>query len=196
MASRIEDNFVDRRSDARSIGVLALGKVVSGGREHICLVRDISANGMKIELPDPPAVNSYVIVEMLGLNPCPARVIWQEDIHAGLAFSVAQDLDRMCKRGQDADGRAARGPRFSIGRDAKLRLAGRSVSLQVANISVGGARLRGVTAIEPNVPAQLVLRNSSTPLQGYVRWVADGDAGFSFTPALAIRTLWDAVRPR
>ncbi|WP_375396915.1 PilZ domain-containing protein [uncultured Sphingomonas sp.] len=193
MATRVETHFAERREEARNKSVLALGKIVSGGQEHICMVRDISDSGLKIEMPDPPGTGCYVIVEMLGLNPCAACVVWRLDHHAGLAFSVPQDIDRMCKRGRDAMGITARGPRFTINRKAELCIDRKRLRVEVANISVGGVRLRGMTGVPSNRPAQLTLGTSPSPLSGHVRWVADDDAGFSFAPALDIQKLLKEV---
>jgi hypothetical protein len=193
MATRMDEHFAERRADTRSRSVLALGKIVSGGREHICIVRDISAGGLKVEMVVPLDIGTYVIVEMLGLNPTPARIAWRVEGQVGLAFSVPQDFDRMCRRGADGDGSLARGPRFTIDRVAKLAANLRIQTVSVSNISAGGARLTGTIGLAANMPVHLTLQPGQ-PLAGYVRWVEGDAAGISFTPALDMRTLLDAVQ--
>ncbi|MBN8809337.1 MAG: PilZ domain-containing protein [Sphingomonas sp.] len=194
MASRAEDTLNDRRDGPRTRSVLALGKIVHAGREHIAIVRDIASGGLKIEMIDPPEPGSYVIVEMLGLNPTPARVAWRRDRQAGLAFSMPQEVERMCRRGRDESGTAARGPRFTIAARATLRVDGRAVPIDVVNISAGGARLRGLVGVAANLPASLELRRGKGAWSGYIRWLDGADAGFSFTPPLDFRTLLDTVQ--
>jgi hypothetical protein len=193
MATRIDWGIHDRRGDTRQISVLAIGKLIWGSRELFCIVRDVSSGGLRIEMPDAPPCGSYVIVEMLGLNPCAARVAWRDDCQAGLAFATPQCLELMCRRGLDPTGQTTRGPRFAIDRGGELRLDGRRLVVTLVNISAGGARVRCTGEVVPNRPAQLVLNGIGGQWSGYVRWVANGDFGFSFTPALDLHTLLAAI---
>jgi hypothetical protein len=196
MATRIEWGVQDRRGDTRQISVLAIGKLIWGNRELFCIVSDVSAGGLRIEMPEAPPCGSYVVVEMLGLNPCAARVAWRDDRQAGLSFATPQCLELMCRRGLDQIGQTTRGPRFATDRGGELRIDGRRLAVSLVNISAGGARVRCTGEVRSNRPAQLVLTGIAGQLSGYVRWVASDDFGFSFTPALDLHTLLAAITPR
>ena len=179
----------ERRTGDRHKSVLAVGKVVKDGRERFCLIRDISTGGLMVETNDQLAPGDTVMVETLGLPISEARVVWSEGKLTGLAFGTSKDPETICRRGVDGNGHTIRAPRFQSDRPARLRLAGRDVKVNIANISVGGARLIGVSSVHTDAPGELIVDPHTSPIRGHVRWVADNEIGFRFAPALERRTL-------
>jgi hypothetical protein len=179
----------DRRGDIRHKAVLAVGKLVIDGHERFCLVRDISSGGMKVETTHAPERGALVTVEMRGLAPCRARVAWREGELAGLMFEEQQDVEIFGNRRADAAGWQARAPRFVTDRVAELRVDCRPEIVEVVNLSVGGARLRGVSGFDVNTAGQLLLGNGLAPLVGFVRWNAEDDIGFKFATAIDRKSL-------
>lgn len=180
---------LDRRSSERHKSVLAVGKMVKDGRERFCLIRDIADGGLMIETSDALALGEAVMVETLGLSAASARVVWREGKMAGLAFDTRQDVDAMCRRGTDDNGFTIRGPRFASGHSARLRLGHRDLPVTIADISVGGARLIGVSEVQPDTPGYMILGPDAQSVHGFVRWNRDDEIGFRFAPALDRRTL-------
>ncbi|MDO7841318.1 PilZ domain-containing protein [Sphingomonas immobilis] len=179
----------ERRSDVRHKAVLAVGKLIVGGHERFCLVRDISSGGMKVETTHAPERGTLVTVEMRGLAPCRARVAWRDGELAGLMFEEQQDVEVIGNRRADASGWHARAPRFEVDRVAELRVDCRPKIVEVVNVSVGGARLRGVSGFDVNTAGQLLLGNGLAPLAGFVRWNAEDDIGFKFATAIDRKSL-------
>lgn len=180
---------VERRADDRHRSVLAVGKVVVRARERFCLIRDVSSGGLMIETTDAMLPGDRVMVETLGLDACPARVAWFREGAAGLAFEAPQNIDALCRRGVDARGQVMRAPRFRSDRLACLRLAAYDTTVEIVNISAGGARLHGAGGIQGDVPGCLVLGAPLSPIAGWTRWAAGEDVGFRFAAALDRRAL-------
>lgn len=177
--------FRERRATDRHRSVLTAGKIVFDGRDHFCLVRNVSAGGLMIEMRRPPRTGRRVQIETAGLNPCRATVIWSEDRLVGLEFEQPQNVDIVCRRGVADAGLIVRGPRFRCNRIAEFIADDRSCIVEVVNISVGGAKLRGVSGIGINASGRLVMGKPMPPLAGSVRWRVGEDIGFKFADALS-----------
>lgn len=179
----------ERRATERYRSVLTAGKIVFGDRDHFCLVRNVSTGGLMIEMPTPPRPGTRVQVETAGLNPCYATVIWSEDRLAGIEFEQPQDVDIVCRRGVADAGLIVRGPRFRSDRVAEFVTSDRNCVVEVVNISVGGAKLRGVTGLAVNALGQLIMGSPMPPLMGSIRWAVGEEVGFRFTDALSRDTM-------
>jgi hypothetical protein len=105
----------DRRSDDRRYRpVLLIGRV-DGANAPVCLVHDISAQGLMARFPDPPAVGDELTVEVRGLPPIRGTVRWVDGPKAGLRFAERQDVTRLFAI-QREDGTIARPPAFRLPR--------------------------------------------------------------------------------
>ena len=175
----------ERRGTERTRSVLTAGKVVVDGRDFFCLVRNVSAGGLMIEMPTPPAPGRRIQIETAGLNPCIATVVWREDRLCGIEFEAPQDADIICRRGVADAGLIVRGPRFRSDRLAEFITDDRNRVVEVVNISVGGAKLRGVSGLTVNAVGRLIMGSPMPPLLGNVRWAVGEEIGFRFTDALS-----------
>ncbi|QDZ07999.1 PilZ domain-containing protein [Sphingomonas panacisoli] len=175
----------ERRAAERHKSVLTAGKIVVAGRDHFCLVRNVATGGLLIEMPEPPAAGSRVRIETAGLEACDASVIWREDRLAGLEFLLPQDVDLVGRRVSGEAGLVVRGPRFRSDRVAELRIADRHRVVEVVNISIGGAKLRGASGLESNALGQLIMGRPMPALLGNVRWSVGDEVGFKFAQPLS-----------
>lgn len=177
--------LAEQRSTDRHRSVLTAGKIVVDGRDHFCLVRNVSTGGLMIEMPTPPAPGQRVQIETAGLDPCDATIVWREDRLVGLAFDQAQNVDIICRRGATSNGLIVRGPRFRSDRVAELVIGQRSCIVEVVNISIGGAKLRGASGLVANDLGRLVMGKPMQPIVGNVRWAVGEELGFQFTDGLS-----------
>lgn len=102
MATSLDSLFPERRDEPRHRSVRAIGKIAVAGRKLFCLVRDVSASGLMIEMRDPPAPGTDVTIETPGLAACRARIVWRKNQFAGIAFAEPQNLAAICRCGIDA----------------------------------------------------------------------------------------------
>jgi len=185
MTHRLTTRLAERRATDRSRSVLTAGKLVVDGRDRFCLVRNVSPGGLMIEMPTPPRAGQRVHVETAGLDPCAATVVWSEDRLVGLEFDAIQNIDLVCRRGVADAGLIVRGPRFRSDRVAEFVVDGRCRIVEVVNISVGGAKLHGVSGVAVDTMGRLVMGKPMPPLSGSVRWAAGDEVGFRFTDSLS-----------
>lgn len=176
--------FAERRATDRYRSVLTAGRIVIDGRDCFCLVRNVSAGGLMIEMATPPGAGDRVLIETAGLPPCGATVIWREGRLVGLEFETRQDVEIICRRGVADAGLIVRGPRFRSDRVAEFVADGRNSVVEVVNISIGGAKLRGATGIAVNVLGRLIMGKPMPALAGSVRWTVGEEVGFRFAEPL------------
>mgnify|MGYP004523078529 CR=1 FL=1 len=185
---------VDRRaSGKRHQSVLLIGRVLmadgAAAGTPVCLVHDISANGLMARFASPPEVGQALVIEIRGLPPVAGTVRWVRGHKAGVQFVEAQDLDQVFHL-RRPDGTVARPPRFPVQLPAQLRLDGRRLAAEMLDVSAGGAKLA--------LPADAVARGQTgalhqpqldQPVFGTVCWVAGDRAGFRFATPLPLATL-------
>jgi len=180
----------DRRSGGkRHQSVLLIGRILGIGGTPVCLVHDISAGGMMARFATPPSVGDELVIEMRGLSPVAATVRWVRGHKAGLQFATAQDVTQVFNL-RRADGTVARPPRFPLQVPAQLRIDGRRVSVEMLDISAGGAKL----AVAGDVVAKgqtgsLHLPTLAEPAFGTICWTAEDRAGFRFAAPLTLAAL-------
>ena len=178
----------DRRSgDRRYRPVLLIGRVEGAGAP-VCLVHDISAEGLMARFPDPPAVGDSLSVEVRGLPPIRATVRWIDGPKAGLRFDERQDVTRLFAI-QREDGTVARAPRFPLAAPAQLRLGERRLAAELVDLSAGGAKLALTDPVQRGETGALHLSAIDAPLFGALCWSRDDRAGFRFAAPLTLPML-------
>ena len=85
----------DRGRD--SLFLLARMWVDGSARELRVRVRNLSAGGLMVELPEPVSPDSAVEIELRGLGRVTGRVAWQTEGRAGIAFDRQIDPQRARK---------------------------------------------------------------------------------------------------
>ncbi len=165
----------DRRGESRQRTCFAIGKLVHAGREHVCLVRNMSETGVGIEVDHPPAPGTTVLIEARALPTGRAVVVWSEGRLAGLKLEQA--------RGEDATPGRPRSPRFAFAREIEMIVDGHLSAVRSVDLSLGGIRL--ATHVASGVETPVVLLLGQHTLLGRLCWHAGGASGIRFTRPLA-----------
>jgi hypothetical protein len=185
----------DRREDARSATVFTIGKLTVDGRQMPCMVRDLSAGGMRIQMSEPPAPGARVLVEMRGLEPRLAEVVWVSGREAGLAFEQRCEPDEVFAARRNRAGKIARQPRFTLRRPAHILFDRDIVPAEIENISVGGARLSVAQPLEPGLRGVLHLPlGNRDAVAGEICWALGESCGFRFFEPVSSISLTLALR--
>jgi hypothetical protein len=165
----------ERRGEERQRTCFAIGRLVHAGREHVCLVRNMSESGVGIELDSPPPVGTDVTIETRALPPCRARVMWTDGRRAGLRLDGhhAQEAAR--------DHRP-RSPRFAFARELELIVEDRLCTVRSTDLSLGGIGLAAHVVAGVETPVVLLLGQHT--LLGRLCWHAGGASGVRFTRPL------------
>lgn len=166
----------DRRGEGRQRTCFAIGKLVHAEREHVCLMRNMSENGVGIELDLPPPAGAEVTIEARSLPGCRATVMWTHGRLTGL------QLDAHRPREERRDQRP-RSPRFSFVREVEMIVEGRVRNVRSVDLSLGGIRLAAHVAAGMEAPVVLLLAQHT--LLGRLSWHTGGASGIRFTRPLA-----------
>ncbi len=185
----------EQRSEARVVSVFRLAKLVGAGDE-LCLIRNISAHGLKLEVFSPKTVGEEIAVDFGDGLAQPAEVRWVSGDCIGLAFGNEIDVAQTLASVPAPGDRRARRLRLLREVGADLRFRREHSDCQLIDISQGGAKIRTTTLLAPGDHASLKVDGLGT-LVGSVRWVRDGHAGIAFATALSYRQLagWIASAP-
>ncbi|MEC3951346.1 PilZ domain-containing protein [Sphingobium sp. HWE2-09] len=177
---------MERRRDERAATVFTIGKISFDGRSLPCMVRDLSAGGMRIQLPAPPPPSSRVLIEMRGLDPRLAHIRWVSGHEAGLSFDLrCCPADIFAARSSQA-GRIARQPRFPFRRDLALTVGDSILSVRIDNISVGGVLLAAPGPLDLGLRGILGLAlGDRQGIAGDICWSRNASCGFRFVQPIS-----------
>lgn len=160
----------ERRVGARQRTLFAIGKLTVGGRHRVCIVRNLSEQGVGIDLADPPAPGTRVTIEARSLVATQATVIWSRDGAAGLQLDVPAAAP--------TPGLRPRSPRFALVRPATLIVEGRLSDVPLRDIGLGGAQLG--CHVPSRIETLVVLLLGPYSLAGRICWQAAGMTGIRF----------------
>ena len=194
MVTSANDDCADgseRRGHSRSVAVIKAAKLVCG-REHLCLIRNISPAGLMADMHRPMPPGTPLVVLLTESLPQSGTVIWTRGETMGIRFDHEIDVtDVLAELIRAPQERRARLPRFDVDAWARLRVGARVFSIRLRNISQGGARMRihGLNSPEPAVLSM----NGFRSVQGVIRWCHGTRAGISFNQPLGLRQLMQSL---
>jgi hypothetical protein len=184
----------ERRREQRHLTILRVGALIIDGERELCLVRNISAGGVRAHVYREIAVGTRVEIEIKNDEPLAGTVIWESESSIGISFDQPIDVPEFLATSKILeDGRRARRPRVEIDRPAKLRCGDLVSWGQIRNISQGGIRFD----CEEDLPVDsdvVITMQGFRPLPGVIRWRRDQWYGISFIQVLPIQELCDWLR--
>ncbi|WP_221792579.1 PilZ domain-containing protein [Aquisediminimonas sediminicola] len=114
-----------------------------GTFQGLCLVRNISPEGMMGHVHTDIEVGASITVQMLGDLDLEGRIIWANDGRIGVQFNrridVMDVLRKMSRR--VLDGNIQRAPRITIPCKADLYMGQQLLHISVLDVSQGGAKI-------------------------------------------------------
>jgi PilZ domain len=184
----------ERRREPRHITILRVGALIGPAGRELCLVRNISAGGLMAHVYSHHVTGEKVAVE-LGSQRIDGAVLWASESNLGIKFDRIVDVAEMLSSQALLDnGWRQRMPRVEVDRLATVRCGARLYGVNTLDISQGGVK---VETDEPlDVGAEVVLTlDRFRPLQGVVRWCADGLAGIAFNQLIPFGELMGWLIP-
>jgi len=176
----------DRREDERHMTLFRVGTLVIGDRRDLCLIKNISAGGLKLRRYCQLHVGQRVAVELKTGQPIAGSVSWVGDSQAGVAFD--QPIDVLAILASDDEGPRPRMPRIETQAAVYVRHGAQTWRLQCCDISQGGVKLVATTPLASGADVVVTLPGMS-PQPGVVRWSAGSHAGISFNRPLPLSDL-------
>ena len=170
----------NRRSEDRAATMFRPILIEIGAFSGFCLVRNLSANGLKGRVYAQFAGGQRVTVRFSCDVTIAGAVIWASDGQIGVQFDepidvagVLTDLARPALRGQ-----VNRAPRLPIDCDGELTIADRTLAIDVQDISQ--RRIKARTSYVRAGDEVTVRLEGLEPRKAVVRWTQPGTAGFAF----------------
>lgn len=176
---------VDRatRTEARQRTLYAIGRLVIEGRQRVCTVRNVSDNGIGIELDRPLALGTRLEIEMRGLPLTPAEVCWVNGTRAGLALhrgAIGATTPR--------SNFTLRSPRFRFTREIGLRSAVEEAPARAIDVALGGVKLSAPIFAPPGTSVVASL-DGQLEIRARVCWHLPHAFGLRFAVPLSARQL-------
>src|SRR4051794_17987538 len=125
---------VERREDERVLRVFRLAKLVTKA-EEICLVRDISAGGVKVEIFSEKTPGTRVTLDLGDDVPRAGTIMWAYTDLAGISFDEKIDVRRVLSKAPLPGGRQPRGLRLGVEAKALLCVEQQRVACSLVDIS-------------------------------------------------------------
>lgn len=188
----------ERRADTRQITVLQIGKLVTARQQMLCLVKNISAGGVKIYALRSLARDQRLRIEFRSGVIAEGVVMWTEGNIAGIRFNYAIDILGLlgADNGATLDIKLPRHPRLEIKASAKVEWEAGTFPAEIFNISQTGVCLE---LAQPPLPHQSVsLKIEGLPsILATVVWKKGTRIGLAFRQSLAYEALghWVMDRP-
>lgn len=140
-------NHANRRNAPRFTPMIRAARLILDGRDYLCVIRDVSATGMKIRLFHPLPPHRTLAIG-LGNGECHgADMAWSEGDHVGLRFHAPTSVDSLLDEDRGPQPREA--VRLKIGMEALVHAGREAMPARFVTISQQSA------AIE--VPQKLVI---------------------------------------
>lgn len=189
-----------RHGSQRFVTVLKVGRAVVEGHDQLCLVRNMSAEGAKLDIYHEVEQGQKITIELRSDKVVTGTVRWVGDHAAGIEFDDPVDVtDLLLGRPQRSVLRKLpRSPRFLVHAHAHLQHdKGNTLSGELVNISLHGLCIE--TIDEARVDDHVVARiEGLPPRSATVRWVHDGMIGLHFDMPMGFSELahWLERHPR
>ncbi len=182
----------DRRGQARDMALLRIGKLITDRGEQLCRIRNISPDGVMVELPGTYFPGESAALELKSGAGASGRIAWAEDGRIGIAFEDPVDPQDILAIDPDQPPRALR---IAVSLEASLCLGGVFRRVEVVDISLGGVRIRLDEPVAPDSKAFVTI-DGLPNLPGFIRWQSEGHAGIAFAQPLELDMLafWLAER--
>jgi hypothetical protein len=175
----------ERRRSIRHATVMQLAKIrLGGGREELCLLRDVSPEGLKAEVYVAIASNDHIEIELRTGHRLGGTVAWVEGNMIGVAFDEAVPMSAMLAHCSfdDRVGKL-RPPRLMVDLRGTLRIDSEDHEVAIGNISQAGVQITAPGPLHDGAVCTIALPGLA-PRAATIRWCRGDQAGLMLTEPL------------
>lgn len=181
----------DQRADPRHRTVLQVAKLATERGDELCILRNVSAGGLRAEVYSQLAVGDSVQLELRTGRGMAGRVAWTSESAIGVAFDrKVPILSYLAHQAIQELGRRVRPPRVRIGEPGILRLPEGDFLSSIVDASQAGMRLRTDRKLSAGDACKVVAEGLGER-GALVRWCRDGEAGLQLKRPLSFREFAD-----
>lgn len=176
-APRVQPGTPERRRSVRHATVFQIAKLTVGDREELCILRDVSPNGLRAEVYFPLAVGEDVTVELRTGHSVTGRVAWSREQAIGVEFRRPIPMQAMLAHCSfDERVGKIRPPRIVDDLPGVLRIDQVDHPIRVKNISQAGMRILIDRPLRVEMQCAVEVEAfGRRPVS--VRWFRDGEGG-------------------
>lgn len=170
-----EGGAENRRAQRYTL-MMRVAKLVSPTGEFLCILRDASNTGVRIQAFHPLPPGKTMWLEMPNEQRYEVELVWEQDGHAGLRFINPVEILEVVN---DPGPHGKRPVRLAVQLPALISTSGISAAVVIRNLSQQGAMIECPTHLA--LEQKLRLESDALPaLQATVRWRRSNDYGLSF----------------
>ena len=186
----------ERRRQIRHLALLRVALLHSRGTSDICVVKNVSPNGLSARVYRKVVPGEAVEVEFRSGQLLAGSVVWEEECDIGIVFPRPIDVAEVLASRWSSEAQKRRAlPRIAVECTGRLSNGLSSVDVTLRDISQGGASLESEAQAAGLGKVQLSLPDLP-PIAGVVRWSSDTNLGVSFNECLAFETLARWIQAR
>jgi hypothetical protein len=168
----------ERRRSIRHTTVMQVAKIRLGsGREELCLLRDISPEGLKAELYVHAEAGVHIEIELRTGHVMGGRIAWAEAGQIGVSFDEPMPMAAMMAHCSFDDRMGKlRPPRINVEMRGLLKLGIEERAVRIGNISQAGVQIDIAQPLQAGSPCAIGM--PGLPLRSAtIRWWRDDQAG-------------------
>ncbi len=168
----------ERRRSIRHATVMQIAKIrLGGGREELCLLRDVSPEGVKAEVYVAVEVGMPIEIELRTGHVIGGRIAWAEDKMIGVAFDEPMPMSAMLAHCSFDDRLGKlRPPRLAVNLSAMMKLGHQEKAVRIGNISQAGLQIDAPEPLQAGLACTISLPGLA-PRAATIRWCREGQAG-------------------
>lgn len=168
----------ERRRSIRHATVMQIAKLrLASGEEELCLLRDVSPEGLKAEIYIDIAVGERLEIELRTGHRVSGAVAWTDGRMTGVVFDEVVPMSAMLAHCSFDDRLGKlRPPRLIVDMPGKMRIDFVEQDVRIGNISQAGLQIDAPEPLQPGTPCAITLPGLS-PRPATIRWCRDGQAG-------------------
>jgi hypothetical protein len=171
-------SHAERRRSVRHTAVAQIAKIeLPSGREELCLLRDISCEGVRAETYAKVASDDALLIELRSGQKVSGRVSWCNDGQFGLVFDEPVPIaDVLTHCSFDDRVSNIRPPRLEVDLFGILHVGNAQRVVRIGNVSQAGMQIGMPEEVEAGTPCAIGLPGLA-PRPALVRWCRDRRAG-------------------
>ena len=179
------DPVDDKREQPRFALLLRSAKLISLRGEYLCIIRDVSENGVKLRLFHPLPGEEHLALELATGERFAVDLIWEKDGEAGFRFPRGIDVTRFVA---EAGPFPKRPVRIRVNHPVTLGYAGFSVPATLVDLSRQGARIE--TPAKLAIGQKLRIAGTELPeFEATVCWRREPSYGLVFRQLMGLEEL-------
>jgi len=181
-----------RADQARRLTTLRVGIITISGRRQLCLIRNVSAGGLRAHVYSALAPGQRVSVELKTDQQTGGTVSWVDGGTVGVSFDEEIDVEDLLAAPNEGAAQP-RMPRVEVDSLGELRIGGRIFPINTCDMSQGGALVEIDHPLQAGQNVVLTLEKFR-PVKGVVRWYQDGRGGIAFNQVIPFHELVNWLR--